>query len=178
MTTGLSRWNEKLRGRSAAWHSSAAPIGRHGRWSRAPVYCALTLLAAVSGASEIDIDEAFGAGDWQAVAGRLDEQAASGEELPKQRWFQLGFSRYRLGQCEQALVALARARPDEGGHTVRAAMSDHWLNEVTLAGSPGFIRDQVHAWMEAGVKTPILVPSSARGNQLKAFEELFDAYDR
>ena len=62
--------------------------------------------------------------------------------------------------------------------TVRAAMSDHWLNEVTLAGSPGFIRDQVHAWMEAGVKTPIPVPSSARGNQLKAFEELFDAYDR
>jgi hypothetical protein len=31
----------------------------------------------------------------------------------------------------------------------------------------------VEAWQAAGVKTLILVPSSARGNQLKAFEEVF-----
>ena len=28
-------------------------------------------------------------------------------------------------------------------------------------------------WYEAGVKTPILVPSSASGGQFKAFEEMF-----
>ena len=31
--------------------------------------------------------------------------------------------------------------------------------------------------MRAGVKTPILVPSSASGGQMKAFEELFAAFD-
>ena len=29
---------------------------------------------------------------------------------------------------------------------------------------------------EAGVSTPILVPSSTSGGQLKAFEELFEAF--
>ena len=33
------------------------------------------------------------------------------------------------------------------------------------------------AWREAGITTPILVPSSAAGNQIKAFEELFAAFE-
>jgi hypothetical protein len=34
----------------------------------------------------------------------------------------------------------------------------------------------VEAWFDAGIKTPILVPSSAEGNQMKAFDELFAAF--
>ena len=37
------------------------------------------------------------------------------------------------------------------------------------------MREGVEAWFAAGVRTPILVPSSAAGNQMKAFEELFAA---
>ena len=54
---------------------------------------------------------------------------------------------------------------------------DEWLADVTLFGPPAHIRDQVEAWFDAGVRTPILVPSSAAGNQIKALEELFATFD-
>jgi hypothetical protein len=34
----------------------------------------------------------------------------------------------------------------------------------------------ISAWREAGVTTPIIVPSSAAGNQLTAISEVFDAF--
>ncbi len=52
-------------------------------------------------------------------------------------------------------------------------MSDRWLSDVTLFGSAAHVRDELAAWYDAGIRTPILVPSSATGNQMKAFEELF-----
>jgi hypothetical protein len=55
-------------------------------------------------------------------------------------------------------------------------MSDRWLADATLFGSASRVRDGVAAWREAGVTTPILVPSSAAGNQLKAVEEIFSAF--
>ena len=56
-------------------------------------------------------------------------------------------------------------------------MSDAWLSDCTLYGSPDEVREGVESWVEAGITTPILVPSSAEGNQMKAFEELFALYD-
>jgi alkanesulfonate monooxygenase SsuD/methylene tetrahydromethanopterin reductase-like flavin-dependent oxidoreductase (luciferase family) len=55
-------------------------------------------------------------------------------------------------------------------------MSERWLSDVTLFGSARQVREGLEAWYEAGVRTPILVPSSAVGNQLVAFQELFDAF--
>ena len=55
-------------------------------------------------------------------------------------------------------------------------LTDRWLSETTMFGSASQVRDQVDAWYDAGVKTPIIVPSSAAGNQLKAVEEVFAAY--
>ena len=57
-----------------------------------------------------------------------------------------------------------------------ACLSDRWLADTTLFGTVAQVREGVEAWFDAGVRTPILVPSSAAGNQLKAFEELFEAY--
>ena len=36
--------------------------------------------------------------------------------------------------------------------------------------------DGLEAWYAAGVRTPIIVPSSASGNQMKAIEELFATF--
>jgi alkanesulfonate monooxygenase SsuD/methylene tetrahydromethanopterin reductase-like flavin-dependent oxidoreductase (luciferase family) len=55
-------------------------------------------------------------------------------------------------------------------------MSDTWLADATLFGSASQVRDGIEAWRAAGVTTPVIVPSSASGNQLKAVEELFAAY--
>lgn len=56
-------------------------------------------------------------------------------------------------------------------------MTDRWLADATLYGSVARVREGLEAWFDAGVRTPILVPSSASGGQMKAFEELFAAFD-
>jgi alkanesulfonate monooxygenase SsuD/methylene tetrahydromethanopterin reductase-like flavin-dependent oxidoreductase (luciferase family) len=60
---------------------------------------------------------------------------------------------------------------------VAACLSDRWLADTTLFGSATKVREGIEAWFDAGVKTPIVVPSSAQGNQLKAFEEFFAIWD-
>jgi hypothetical protein len=56
-------------------------------------------------------------------------------------------------------------------------MSDRWLRDVTLFGPVAEVREGFEAWLAAGVKTPILVPSSISGGQMKAIEELMRAFD-
>jgi alkanesulfonate monooxygenase SsuD/methylene tetrahydromethanopterin reductase-like flavin-dependent oxidoreductase (luciferase family) len=55
-------------------------------------------------------------------------------------------------------------------------LTDKWLADTTLFGSATQVRDGVEAWFDAGIKTPILVPSSAKGGQMVAFEEMFAIY--
>jgi len=57
-----------------------------------------------------------------------------------------------------------------------ATMSDRWLSDVTLFGSAKDVRDGVEAWRATGVRTVILVPSSTRGGQMVAFDELIAAF--
>ncbi|MBK8961268.1 MAG: LLM class flavin-dependent oxidoreductase [Proteobacteria bacterium] len=64
-------------------------------------------------------------------------------------------------------------RLDQVGH----ALSDQWLDDTTIAGPPSRVREELQRWYEAGVKTPILVPSAVKGGQMQAFEELFAVFD-
>ncbi|HLB96795.1 MAG TPA: hypothetical protein VJK90_03985, partial [Acetobacteraceae bacterium] len=57
-------------------------------------------------------------------------------------------------------------------------LTDRWLADVALFGPANTIREGIEAWRAAGVHTPIIVPSSAAGNQLKAFEEIFATFAR
>jgi alkanesulfonate monooxygenase SsuD/methylene tetrahydromethanopterin reductase-like flavin-dependent oxidoreductase (luciferase family) len=69
-------------------------------------------------------------------------------------------------------TAVAAGREAE----IPSLMSDRWLADATLFGSAARVREGVEAWRAAGVSTPILVPSSAAGNQLTAVEEIFAAF--
>jgi alkanesulfonate monooxygenase SsuD/methylene tetrahydromethanopterin reductase-like flavin-dependent oxidoreductase (luciferase family) len=60
---------------------------------------------------------------------------------------------------------------------IPSIMSERWLSDVTLFGSTADVRDGVEAWYGAGVKTPILVPSSTQGGQMQALQEVLDAFD-
>ena len=71
-------------------------------------------------------------------------------------------------------VESALADDDRAG--VQRSMSDRWLSDVTLFGPAAEVRDGVEAWFDAGVDTPILVPSATAGGQLRALEQLFAAY--
>ena len=68
--------------------------------------------------------------------------------------------------------AIAENRPDD----VPKYLTDKWIDDVTLSGPASRVRAGVEAWVAAGVRTPIIVPSSAAGNQLKAFEEIFATF--
>jgi len=45
-----------------------------------------------------------------------------------------------------------------------------------LYGTRSEIREGVERWRAAGVTTPILVPSSVDGGQIKAIEEIFSVF--
>ena len=90
--------------------------------------------------------------------------------LPNYRnyWRQAGYEE----EMDGVEAALADGRRDE----VAACLSDRWLADTTLFGSPSKVRDGIEAWFEAGIKTPIIVPSSASGGQIQALEEFFSIW--
>ena len=75
---------------------------------------------------------------------------------------------------EMAAIESAIAAARQGD--VPGLMSDRWLADATLFGPASAVRDGVAAWREAGITTPVLVPSSTEGNQMKAVEEIFAAF--
>jgi len=60
---------------------------------------------------------------------------------------------------------------------VGRALSDRWLADTTLFGPAARIREGIDAWFEAGIRTPIIVPSAVDGGQMKALEQFFRIWD-
>ncbi len=77
----------------------------------------------------------------------------------------------------EEMEAVERAVEQGEMDRIPALLSDRWLADCTLFGTAAEVREGVERWVDAGVRTPILVPSSAAGNQIKAFEELFAAFE-
>ena len=92
--------------------------------------------------------------------------------LPNYRnyWKEAGYQE-EMEAVEAALEAGERERLPE-------LMTDRWLSDCTLYGPPSRVLDGLEAWYAAGLRTPILVPASAVGNQMKAFEEFFTLFER
>jgi alkanesulfonate monooxygenase SsuD/methylene tetrahydromethanopterin reductase-like flavin-dependent oxidoreductase (luciferase family) len=90
--------------------------------------------------------------------------------LPNYRnyWKEAGY----VEEMEAVEKAIAESRRDD----VAKYLPDRWLADNTLFGPAAKVRDGVAAWRAAGVHTPILVPSSAAGNQMTAIEEVFAAF--
>jgi alkanesulfonate monooxygenase SsuD/methylene tetrahydromethanopterin reductase-like flavin-dependent oxidoreductase (luciferase family) len=109
--------------------------------------------------------------DDVAAAAAVNRRTLTGYvKLPNYQnyWIEAGY------EDEMRAVRAAIARGDD--EAVRAAMSARWLEDVTLFGPAAKVRAGVEAWRATGVKTVILVPSSAKGNQMVAFEELIAAF--
>jgi len=120
-------------------------------------------------------DEAFFIGNMIPTCVNDDRDAAMAVNrktltpyamLPNYRnyWKEAGFVEEMEG------VEAALERGDRDG--VQHFLTDRWLSETTLFGSATDVRDGVEAWFDAGIKTPIIVPSSANGGQMVAFEEI------
>jgi len=109
--------------------------------------------------------------DRQAAAAMMRKTLTGYVMLPNYQnyWIEAGY--------EDEMHAIQRALQNGQQDTIPTLMSDKWLRDVTVFGSVAEVRDGVDAWVAAGVKTPILVPSSTKGGQLVAMQELFAAFD-
>jgi alkanesulfonate monooxygenase SsuD/methylene tetrahydromethanopterin reductase-like flavin-dependent oxidoreductase (luciferase family) len=83
-------------------------------------------------------------------------------------WIEAGF--------EDEMLAIRKAIADGEEDRIPSLMSDRWLSQVTLYGSAAEVRDGIDAWYAAGVNTLIVVPSSTKGGQMVALQELIDLY--
>lgn len=90
--------------------------------------------------------------------------------LPNYRnyWKEAGY----VEEMEAIEKAIAKGRRDD----VPKYLTDRWLADSTLFGPAARVREGIARWRAAGVRTPIVVPSSAAGNQLKAIEEVFATF--
>ena len=107
--------------------------------------------------------------DVEAAAAVMRRTLTSYVLLPNYRnyWIEAGYE----GEM-RAIQAVAEAREME---KIPSLMSERWLRDVTLYGTAAQVRDGIERWFAAGIRTPIIVPSSAAGGQMKAFEEVFAA---
>ncbi|TVS09496.1 MAG: LLM class flavin-dependent oxidoreductase [Gammaproteobacteria bacterium] len=139
-------------------------------------HMATSLAALPAGKAE---DDAFFIGNMIPTCISDDEEAAkavnrrtltSYATLPNYRnyWKDAGY----VEEMEAVEAAIEAKDYDR----IPSVLSDRWLADTTLFGPVAKVREGVEAWFDAGIRTPILVPSSAVGNQMKAIEELFTAF--
>jgi len=123
--------------------------------------------------------EAFFVGDMIPTCISDDREAAMAVNrktltmylsLPNYRnyWREAGYVE-EMAAVEKALEAGERDK-------LPGLMTERWLADVSLFGSVDEVHEGLDAWYGAGLRTPILVPSSAVGNQMVAFQELFQAF--
>lgn len=109
--------------------------------------------------------------DKEAAAAVMRRTLVGYAMLPNYQnyWIEAGY--------EEEIAAIRKAIAAGEQEKVPSLISDRWLSDVTLSGSASEVREGVEAWYAAGVKTPILVPSSTQGGQMQAFQELLAAFE-
>ncbi|MFN0094091.1 MAG: LLM class flavin-dependent oxidoreductase [Dehalococcoidia bacterium] len=154
----------------------AAEIGDGAVWANASRSHMATSLGHVPGSRR---DTGFFVGDMIPTCIDDDRGAAAAVvkrvllgyvTLPNYRnyWKEAGYVE-EMEAIEKAIVAGDR-------ESLPGLMSDRWLADSTLYGPKSDVFAGLEAWFAAGVETPIVVPSSTRGGQMKAFEEIFAAF--
>ena len=83
---------------------------------------------------------------------------------------------WKAAGYEAQMVAVEEAIEAKNTDSLATIAGDDWLADVTLFGSANKVREGLEAWFDAGVETPILVPSSTKGGMAKAAQELFDIF--
>ena len=109
--------------------------------------------------------------DKEAAAAVNRKTLTSYAFLPNYRnyWKEAGY--------EQEMTDVEDALQKQDLDRVPECLSDKWLADTTLFGSATEVRDGIEAWFESGIKTPIIVPSSASGGQMQAIDEFLALWD-
>ena len=78
---------------------------------------------------------------------------------------------------EQEMTDIEDALQRQDLDRIPECLTDRWLADTTLFGNATEVRDGIEAWFDSGVKTPIIVPSSASGGQMQAIDEFLALWD-
>jgi len=76
----------------------------------------------------------------------------------------------------EEMEAIEKAIAENRREDVPKYLTDKWLADCTMFGPAKRVREELEAWYASGIRTPIIVPSSAAGNQMKAIEEVFATF--
>lgn len=109
--------------------------------------------------------------DKDAAAAVCRKTLTSYAFLPNYRnyWKEAGF--------EEEMNGVEAAIAEKDYDRVPECLSDRWLADTTLFGSASDVRHGIEAWFDAGIKTPIIVPSAVAGGQMQAMDEFFALWD-
>ena len=109
--------------------------------------------------------------DIDSATAVLRRSMASYWLMPNYRnyWKEAGYG----DEMAAAEAAIAAGRAVE----MPQYLTDRWLADCTLYGPASRIRDEVEAWREAGISTPVIVPISPDGNQKNAIQAVFRAFE-
>jgi alkanesulfonate monooxygenase SsuD/methylene tetrahydromethanopterin reductase-like flavin-dependent oxidoreductase (luciferase family) len=154
----------------------AAEIGQGAVWAnaaRSHMATSLSSLGATGGDVEFFVGNMIPTciSDDRAAAAAVMRKTLTGYVmLPNYQnyWIEAGYA--------DDMRAIQRALACGEHDKVPSLMSDKWLADCTLYGSVAQVREGLEAWFDAGVTTPILVPSSTSGGQIVALQELFAAF--
>jgi hypothetical protein len=93
--------------------------------------------------------------------------------LPNYRnyWRQAGYEE----QMQRFEAVIETSSKVELAEKLQSTMTDDWLDDCTISGSAGQVRDAFNRWWDVGV-TPIAVMSSTNGGQVTAIREFFDLW--
>jgi alkanesulfonate monooxygenase SsuD/methylene tetrahydromethanopterin reductase-like flavin-dependent oxidoreductase (luciferase family) len=109
--------------------------------------------------------------DMAEAKAALRRSMASYWLMPNYRnyWKETGYAE----EMEDAERLIAAGRADE----MPNRLTDRWLADCTLFGPAARVREGVEAWRAAGITTPVVVPISPDGNQRKALDAVFKAFE-
>ena len=83
---------------------------------------------------------------------------------------------WREAGYEEEMRDVEKAIDEKDFDRVPDCLSDRWLSDTTLFGTSTEVRDGIEAWFDSGIKTPIIVPSSATGGQMQALDEFLEIW--
>ena len=83
---------------------------------------------------------------------------------------------WREAGYEEEMRDIEKAIDEKDFDRVPDCLSDRWLSDTTLFGTSSEVRDGIEAWFDSGIKTPIIVPSSATGGQMQALDEFLEIW--
>ncbi len=85
---------------------------------------------------------------------------------------------WKASGFEQEMTDIEAAIEAKEMDRIPSLLTDEWLDSTTLSGPESRVMQGIEAWFDAGIKTPIIVPSAIKGGQTAGIVAIYDMYDR